>query len=95
MSMEWLRDLAICILGFGATIVIVFLGVLAFLLYRKLSPILDALKGTTRTIHSISSSVEEEVIGPLAQVAAFVQGVRQAIDLVSRFSKKKEGGRNE
>ena len=95
MSIEWLRDLAICIIGFGAVVVVIFLGVLAFFFYRKLSPILDAVKGTTQTIHKISSTVEEEITSPLIQIAAFVQGVRQAIDLVGRFSKRKEGGSNE
>ena len=94
MSIEWLRDLAICILGFGATVVIIFIGVLAFLLYRRLRPILDSLKATTKTMQDISSCVEEEVTRPLIQVASFVQGVRQAIGLVSRFSKEKGERKN-
>ena len=89
MNIEWFRDLAVCILGFGATVVIVFIGVLAFLLYRKLRPILDSVKATTSTMQNISSCVEEEVARPLIQVASFVQGVHQAVGLVSRFSKKK------
>ncbi|MFC2066896.1 hypothetical protein ACFLUO_07635 [Chloroflexota bacterium] len=89
MSIEWLRDLAICILGFGATAVIILIGVLALLLYRKLRPILDSLKATTKTMRDISSCVEEEVARPLIQVASFVQGIRQAVGMVSRFSKKK------
>ena len=94
MSIEWFRDLAICILGLGVTIIAIFIGVLAFLLYRKLRPILDSVKATTKTVENISSCVEEEVARPLAQVDAFIQGVRQAVSLVSRFSKRKEGGRN-
>ena len=94
MSIEWLRDLAICVLGFGVTVAIIFIGVLAFLLYRKVRPILDSVKATTRTVENISSCVEEEVARPLVQVAAFVQGIRQAIGLVGRFSKRKEGGKN-
>ena len=94
MNIEWLRDLAICILGFGATVVIIFIGVLALLLYRKLRPILDSVKTTTKTVENISSCVEEEVTRPLAQLAAFIQGIRQALSLAGRFSKRKEGGRN-
>ncbi len=95
MSIEWFRDLAICILGLGVTLVAIFIGVLAFLLYRKLKPILDSVKATTKTVENISSCVEEEVSRPLAQLAAFVQGIRQAVSLVGRFSKGKEGGRND
>ena len=94
MSIEWLRDLALCILGFEAAIVILFIGVLAFLFYRKLRPILDSVKSTTKTVENISSCVEEEVTRPLVQLAAFVQGIRQVVGLVSRFSKGKEGGKN-
>ncbi len=89
MSIEWLRDLAICILGFGVVVSIIFLGVLAYLLYRKVSPILDSIKGTTRTIHNISSCVEDEVARPLGQIAGFVQGLSQAIGLVRGFTKRR------
>jgi len=94
VSIEWFRDLAIVILGLGVTIVAVFIGVLAFLLYRKFRPILNSLKATTKTVENISSCVEEEVSRPLAQLAAFVQGISKAVNLVSRFSRKKEGGKD-
>jgi len=94
VGIEWFRDLAIVILGLGVTIVAIFIGVLAFMLYRKLRPILDSVKTTTKTVENISSTVAEEVSRPLAQLAAFVQGVRQAISLFSGFSRRKEGGEN-
>ena len=89
MSIEWFRDLAIVILGFGVTIVAICIGLLAFLLYRKLRPILDSVKTTAKTVENISSCVEEEMSGPLARLAAFVQGISQAINLVGKFSKRK------
>ena len=95
MSIEWLRDLALCILGFGTTIVAVFVGIIVFLLFRKLKPVLDSLKSTTKTVENISSCVEEEVAKPLAQLSAFIQGIFQAISLVNRFSRRKEGERND
>jgi len=94
VSIEWFRDLALCIFSLGAIVVIIFIGVLAFLLYRKLRPILNSLKATTKTVENISSCVEEEVSRPLAQVAAFIQGISQAVSLVSRFSRRKEGGKD-
>lgn len=90
MSIEWFRDLFLCIFGLGVTVVAIILVVLAFLLYFRVKPILDAIKATSRTVANISSSVEEEVAKPLAQIMAFVQGIRQAIGLVSRFTKKEE-----
>ena len=90
MSIEWFRDLVVCIFGLGVTVVVIFLAVLAFLLYRRLRPALDSLKKTTKTVENLSSCIEAEVAGPLAQVAAFIQGIRQAAGLVSRFAKRKE-----
>jgi hypothetical protein len=90
VSIDWFRDLVICIFGLGATVVVIFLAVLAFLLFLRIRPILDSVKKTTKTVENISSCVEEEVVKPLAQVAAFIQGIRQAVSLVGRFTKKKE-----
>ena len=95
MSIEWFRDLVICIFGIGATVVLIFMGVLALMLYLKIKPILDSSKATVKTVENISSCVEEEVARPLAQIVAFIQGITQAVSLFGRFSKKKEGGRNE
>ena len=95
MSIEWFRDLVLSIFGLGVTVVAIFLAVLAFLLYRRLKPVLDSLKATTKTVENLSSCVEVEVARPLAQVAAFVQGIRQAVSLVSRFTRKKEEDRDE
>jgi len=95
VSIEWFRDLVLSIFSLGAIVVIIFIGVLAFLLYRKLRPILNSLKATTKTVENISSCVEEEVSRPLAQVAAFIQGISQAVSLVSRFSRRKEGGKDD
>jgi len=90
VDIEWFRDLVVCIFGLGATVAVIILVVLAFILFVKIKPILDSVKATTRTVENISSCVEEEVARPLAQVAAFVQGIRQAAGMFSRFTKKKE-----
>ncbi len=90
MSIEWFRDLVICIFGLGATLCVIFLGVLAFILYCRLMPILDSVKKTTKTVQNFTSRVEEEVAGPLAKVVSFVQGVRAAVGMVGRLTKDKE-----
>ena len=90
MSIEWWRDLAICILGLGTLIVMLSLGVLAFLLYRRLKRILKSLEGTAKTVKDISSCVEAEVIKPIGQIAALVQGIGQGIGMMGKFTKKEE-----
>jgi hypothetical protein len=91
MNIGWFRDLVIIIFGLAATVGIVMMIVLAFLCYTRFRPIIDSLKKTTRTMENISSSVEKEVVKPLAQIAAVVQGVRQAFNMFNLFRKKPEG----
>lgn len=90
VSIEWFRDLVVCIFGLGATVAVIILVVLAFLLYFRLVPILNSLKATSKVVENISSYVGEEVAKPLAQVVAFVQGIRQAVGLFRRFTRNKE-----
>lgn len=90
MSIEWFRDLIIIIWGIGSTVVILVIGVLAIMLYRRMRPALDSLKTTTKAVENITSVVSENVVGPLSKVVAFIQGARQAINLVNQFRNKKE-----
>lgn len=90
MSIEWFRDLIIIIWGIASTVVVVIIGILAYLFYRRIQPALDSLKATTKTVENITSTVGEQVAGPLAKVAAFVQGMRQAVSLVSQYRNRKE-----
>lgn len=92
MSIEWFRDLAISLSGLILVGVLIFIAVLAFLLYRRVSSILDSIKIVSRNVQGISSFVTDEVAKPLIQVVAFVQGIRQGIDAIGKLFKKKEGG---
>ena len=88
MDIAWYRDLVICIWGFVATLVVIMVGVLSVLLYTKLKPILDSLKATSSTISSITSTVKDEVVTPVVELAALIRGINQGIDLISRLFKK-------
>ncbi len=87
MGIEWFRDLAIIILGLGATISAVLIAIMAWMLYRKLRPILDSAQITAKTLENLSVTVGEEVYRPLAQVVGFIQGVRNAVKFTGRFRK--------
>ena len=90
MTIEWFRDLVIVIFGLGAAIALIVLALVAFLYYRRMKPILESVRESIKTVENISKCVEVEVARPLAQVAAFVQGIRQAVNMVNRLTKKKE-----
>ena len=91
MGIEWFRDLAISLSGLILIGVLIFIAVLAFLLYRRVSSILDSMKIVSRNVQGISSFVTDEVAKPLIQVVAFVQGIRQGIDAIGKLFKRKKG----
>ena len=88
MSIDWFRDLVICIFGLVAVGALIFIAVLLYLLYRRIKFILDALKTTSATVQAVSSYVGEEVAKPIIEVVALIQGIRLGIDRVSKFFKK-------
>jgi hypothetical protein len=90
MDIEWWRDLSLCILGFGGTAALFVLVVLAFKFYFRAKPVLDSLEKTADTVAKVSSAVQGELVGPVAQVASFVQGCRAAVGLVKGLFKKEE-----
>jgi uncharacterized protein YoxC len=90
VSIEWFRDLVLCIFGLSATVAFIIIVVLAFLFYFRLKPLLDSMKKTAGTVAKITDTVENEMTGPLAQIASFVQGCRQAIGLFNRFFRREE-----
>jgi hypothetical protein len=94
MDIGWYRDLVICIFGLVTSIVVIFIAVLAYLLYSKLRPVMDSMKVTSATLQEITSTVKDEVVKPAVQFATLVRGISQGIDLVGRFFKREgqEGG---
>ena len=94
MSIDWFRDLVISISGLVLIVVLIFIAVLAYSLYRRIRSILDSVRATSRTIQGVSSYVGDEVVKPVAQIVALIQGVRQGIDAASKLFRKKEGGRD-
>jgi hypothetical protein len=96
MGIEWFRDLVICISGLVITVVVIFVAVLSFLLYKRVQPILHSLKVTTAAVQEVTSTVKDEVIKPISQFGALIRGIAEGIQLVAQFFKKKEqeGGCN-
>jgi len=96
MDIGWFRDLVICIAGLVITAVVLFIAVLAYLLFSKIRPVLDSMKATSATLREITSTVKDEVVKPAVQFVTLIRGIVQGIELASRLFKKEEqeGGRN-
>lgn len=102
MEIAWFRDLAICILGLVAILAIIFITIIVFVLYRKVKRIMDSAesisvsaKGIVADVRESVDSVKGEVLSPVIQLMAIVQGVRQGMDVFGKFFKKEEGGSND
>jgi len=96
MDIGWFRDLVICIWGLAMTVVVIFIAVLAYLLYSKISLVLDSMKATSATLREITSTVKDEVVKPAVQFVTLIRGIVQGIELASKLFKKEEqeGGCN-
>ena len=88
MAIDWFRDLAICVLGLVATGVLIMGAVILASLYRRTRSILDAAQTTSARVKSMSAHLESEVVKPVLQLMALVQGIKQGIDTVCN---RKEG----
>ena len=94
MSIDWFRDLIICISGLVAAGVLIFIAVLSYSLYRRTKAVLDSMLARAATIQGVSSYVRDEVVKPLIQIVALIQGILHGIEAISKFFKKEEGGKN-
>jgi hypothetical protein len=93
MTLAELRDLFIVIfavVGIGAA---VFVSLMAFVLYRKLRDILDSGRAITGDIRSITSSVSQDLVKPLASISGIVQGVAKVLEFLFERRKEDKGGR--
>ena len=94
MSLAELRDLFIVIfslVAIGATIIIT---ILLFMVFLRIRSILDSGRETLGNVRDISSVVSDNIVKPLIGVASFVQGVRQALEVISGVARRKEERRS-
>ena len=88
MTLAELRDLFIIIFAVAGIGAAVFVSMMTFVLYRKLRDILDSGKAITGDIRSITSSVSQDLVKPLASISGIVQGVAKVLEFL--FDRKKE-----
>jgi len=77
--------LIIVVLGLVWTVALVLLLVIAFILYRRMSAIQASI------LKAVAES--KEAAKPIMQIAAIIEAVRGGIDLVSKISEVKKGGK--
>lgn len=94
MSLAELRDLFIVIFSLVAIGATLLLSILLLLLFLRVRSILDSGRETVRNVRDISSLVSGNIVKPLVGIASFLQGLRQALEIISGVVRRKEGKRS-
>jgi len=84
------RDVMIIICAFLVIASALIFSVLTIVIYRKVSPTLDATRGFFSDLRTVSSFVSGKVVKPATMGAIFAAGIRKAIVTISKRSHGKE-----
>ena len=87
MDMAWFRDLSITILGFVATVALIFASILGYRLYRKAKSVLQLAESTMQSAEDIVTLVKE-FIKPMLPVMALIQGICGGLGNIGNMFKK-------
>ncbi len=74
MTIEWLRDLIIVISGVVVIVLAVFLGAMAFKVYRRINLILDSAQSAAATVEQFLKQIAE-LANPIAKIAGIIKGI--------------------
>lgn len=88
--LEQIRDIMIIISSFLVIAAALIFSILIIVIFRKLSPTLDAAQGFFSDLRSVSSFVSGRVMRPIMRGAILAAGVRRAITTLSKRSHRKE-----
>jgi hypothetical protein len=88
--LEQIRDIMIIISSFLVIAAALIFSILTIVIFRKLSPTIDAAQGFFSDLRSVSSFVSGRVMGPFTRGSILAAGVRRAITTLSKRSHRKE-----
>ena len=94
MSIEWFRDLVVCIFGVMATVTIILITILVVSLYRKSRAVLQSVEATSKNIQEITSSLRKKFILSTAGMGALIQGIYKGIEAIDKIFGKRKGGKH-
>jgi hypothetical protein len=90
MDISWWRDLVIVILGFIATVAIVFLSIISFMFYRRTMTLMNSANEVVDKVSVIVDYTEKEIMQPILQFGTVIQGVVQGVSFFTNLFRKKE-----
>ena len=89
-----IRDLAIILVATVGLLVLMATTVMGFMLYRKVSPLLDSTKATMKQTQEATSLLADNFIKPLIGASAFAFTTGRVVGFILGVSKGKGGSRN-
>lgn len=92
MSIEWFRDLIICIYGIIGILALILFSVFVVLFYRKAKLVMSSVQNTTDSVNEVVRTVKADFVSPAVQMMAMVQGIKQIANIINSFFKKEQRG---
>jgi len=90
--LEQARDVVIIVAGVAVAAAALMFAILTIILFRKVSPTMDAAREFFTDLRSVSSVVTGQIVKPLTKGAIFAAGVRKAVATLSKSAHGKEKG---
>ena len=88
--LEQFRDVMIIISAFLVIGAALTFTIVTILIFRKVSPTLDAARDFFVDLRSVSSLVSGRLVKPITRGAIFAAGLRKAVSTISARSHRKE-----
>lgn len=84
MGIEWFRDLSIAILGFVATVVLIFAVIINYRLYQKITTTLFLVQILMKSANNTVNTLEEIIKTTSQNISDIVTEVKDSLKLVSK-----------
>jgi len=84
VGIEWFRDLSITILGFVTTGVLIFVAILVYRLYRKITTTLFLVQTLMKSINDTVSTVEDMIKTTSQNINDSITALKDSIKLVAK-----------
>lgn len=86
-----LRDIAIVILALVAILELLVLLIVAVLIYKKLSPVLDSARAATNNVRGTTAFMADTLVKPIIGTIGFAVGARRTLSVLTGLGKRKGG----
>ncbi len=87
-----IRDVSIIVFVGAVSLITLAAAFGLFLLYRKVSPVIDSVKKTAKNAEDISTSISQKLVKPSVARSAFAFGAGKLLSFITGVSRRKGGG---